>query len=42
MKDILGPNDLKSFTETFQYIVGYSLGVSSVALFCRVGGGLCG
>jgi len=40
MKDILGPNDLKSFTETFQYIVGYSLGVSSVALFCRVGGGI--
>lgn len=38
--DIIQPHDKKTFTDTFQYIVGYSLGISSVALFCRVGGGI--
>jgi Na+/H+-translocating membrane pyrophosphatase len=31
---------LESFTGIFEYITGYGLGGSSVALFCRVGGGI--
>ncbi len=37
---ILKPTDLKSFTEMFEFIAGYGLGGSAVALFCRVGGGI--
>ena len=28
------------FTKMFEYIAGYGLGGSAVALFCRVGGGI--
>ena len=37
---ILHPHDPESFTLMFEYICGYGLGGSSVALFCRVGGGI--
>lgn len=33
-------DNLESFTIMFEYIAGYGLGGSSVALFCRVGGGI--
>ena len=29
-----------SFLHMFEYIAGYGLGGSTVALFCRVGGGI--
>ena len=38
--EILKPEDNESFTKMFEYICGYGLGGSSVALFCRVGGGI--
>lgn len=34
------PESLEEFTLMFEYIAGYGLGGSSVALFCRVGGGI--
>jgi inorganic pyrophosphatase len=34
------PKSTEDYTRMFQHLVGYSLGVSSVALFCRVGGGI--
>jgi H(+)-translocating pyrophosphatase len=37
---ILKPNSPDTFTIMFEYICGYGLGGSSVALFCRVGGGI--
>lgn len=37
---ILKPTDLATFTNMFEFIAGYGLGGSSVALFCRVGGGI--
>ena len=37
---ILGPNDNESYTKMFEYLAGYGLGGSTVALFCRVGGGI--
>ena len=37
---ILKPTDIKGFTKMFEYIAGYGLGGSTVALFCRVGGGI--
>ena len=37
---IKNPTDSTSFTELFEYIAGYGLGGSTVALFCRVGGGI--
>ena len=39
-KAILQPTNLATFTHMFEYIAGYGLGGSSVALFCRVGGGI--
>jgi len=38
--NILDPKDLNGFKELFEYIAGYGLGGSTVALFCRVGGGI--
>jgi len=37
---IKNPTDYKVYTELFEYIAGYGLGGSTVALFCRVGGGI--
>ncbi len=37
---IFKPSSPASYTEMFEYICGYGLGGSSVALFCRVGGGI--
>ena len=37
-KSILGPN--LDYLKMFEYISGYGLGGSTVALFCRVGGGI--
>lgn len=37
---ILKPNNPESYTMMFEYLCGYGLGGSSVALFCRVGGGI--
>jgi inorganic pyrophosphatase len=37
---ILNPSDPSTYTTMFEYIAGYGLGGSSVALFCRVGGGI--
>ena len=37
---ILNPLTSLQFTEMFDYISGYGLGGSTVALFCRVGGGI--
>ena len=39
-KRILDPQDLEKFKELFEAIAGYGLGGSTVALFCRVGGGI--
>jgi Na+/H+-translocating membrane pyrophosphatase len=36
----LKPDTIEEFTLMFEYIAGYGLGGSSVALFCRVGGGI--
>jgi Na+/H+-translocating membrane pyrophosphatase len=36
----LGPEDAESYTRMFEFIAGYGLGGSTVALFCRVGGGI--
>ncbi len=36
----LKPESIEEFTLMFEYIAGYGLGGSSVALFCRVGGGI--
>ena len=36
----LKPETVEEFTLMFEYIAGYGLGGSSVALFCRVGGGI--
>jgi inorganic pyrophosphatase len=38
--EMLKPHDMESYTIMFEYICGYGLGGSSVALFCRVGGGI--
>ena len=37
---LLAPSTVHEFTRMFEYIAGYGLGGSSVALFCRVGGGI--
>lgn len=37
---ILNPTTPEGFTQMFEYIAGYGLGGSAVALFCRVGGGI--
>jgi inorganic pyrophosphatase len=34
------PIDTTGFTHMFEYLAGYGLGGSTVALFCRVGGGI--
>ena len=41
-KAILAPKDgeLEDFKVLFEYVAGYGLGGSTVALFCRVGGGI--
>jgi len=39
-KEILNPTSAQNFTQMFEYIAGYGLGGSAVALFCRVGGGI--
>lgn len=39
-KQKLHPNNNETFLQMFEYICGYGLGGSSVALFCRVGGGI--
>ena len=39
-KNILNPQTLADYLVLFDYISGYGLGGSSVALFCRVGGGI--
>jgi H+-translocating diphosphatase len=39
-QEMLKPHDMESYTIMFEYICGYGLGGSSVALFCRVGGGI--
>lgn len=36
----LKPENIEDFILMFEYIAGYGLGGSSVALFCRVGGGI--
>jgi H+-translocating diphosphatase len=37
---ILKPEGVADFTAMFEFIAGYGLGGSTVALFCRVGGGI--
>lgn len=37
---MLQPTTTTEFTHMFEYIAGYGLGGSTVALFCRVGGGI--
>jgi H(+)-translocating pyrophosphatase len=37
---ILAPKDPEAFRHMFEVIAGYGLGGSTVALFCRVGGGI--
>lgn len=37
---LLNPQSTAEFTQMFEFIAGYGLGGSSVALFCRVGGGI--
>jgi len=37
---ILKPKTSEDFTRFFEFIAGYGLGGSTVALFCRVGGGI--
>ena len=39
-KKILNPVDVNTYTHMFEYLAGYGLGGSTVALFCRVGGGI--
>jgi len=39
-KKILNPLDTTGYTHMFEYLAGYGLGGSTVALFCRVGGGI--
>ena len=39
-KAILIPSSTENFTNMFEFISGYGLGGSCVALFCRVGGGI--
>lgn len=39
-KAILKPEKPEEFRELFEYVAGYGLGGSTVALFCRVGGGI--
>jgi H(+)-translocating pyrophosphatase len=39
-KQILNPVDTETYTHMFEYLAGYGLGGSTVALFCRVGGGI--
>jgi Na+/H+-translocating membrane pyrophosphatase len=36
----LKPSGTEGYTLMFEYIAGYGLGGSTVALFCRVGGGI--
>jgi len=36
----LKPQNTKDFTTLFEFVAGYGLGGSTVALFCRVGGGI--
>jgi len=36
----LKPTNTKEFTSLFEFVAGYGLGGSTVALFCRVGGGI--
>ncbi len=38
--NIIKPKELEDFKVIFEYIAGYGLGGSTVALFCRVGGGI--
>lgn len=40
LKPQVSNNDASDFLELFEFIAGYGLGGSSVALFCRVGGGI--
>lgn len=37
---ILNPTDPEQYRHMFEFIAGYGLGGSTVALFCRVGGGI--
>lgn len=37
---LLNPATTTEYTHMFEYIAGYGLGGSTVALFCRVGGGI--
>ena len=37
---LLRPKTVSDYTQMFEYIAGYGLGGSTVALFCRVGGGI--
>jgi inorganic pyrophosphatase len=37
---ILNPTTTEEYTSLFEFIAGYGLGGSTVALFCRVGGGI--
>ena len=39
-KSIQDPKTIEDFLNLFKNIVGYGLGESTVALFCRVGGGI--
>lgn len=39
-KNILNPVTPEEFSRMFDYVAGYGLGGSTVALFCRVGGGI--
>jgi inorganic pyrophosphatase len=39
-KGIIQPQNLRDYEMMFDYIAGFGLGGSSVALFCRVGGGI--
>jgi H(+)-translocating pyrophosphatase len=40
IKAILSPETTEEYTQMFEFISGYGLGGSCVALFCRVGGGI--
>jgi len=37
---IINPTNTESYIKMFEYLAGYGLGGSTVALFCRVGGGI--
>ena len=39
-KMVLNPKSTEDFIQFFEFIAGYGLGGSTVALFCRVGGGI--